>query len=162
MTRSFDGKAGLSLFQIGSSSTFAEYIAAQRLGERGPACTLIGAAFSSWLQLNMPALNTSMVSYANYVPALRSGACGAFVVDYPIGDILAAETCDINLMGGAALDYGPHDYALGVAAGRGSVRDALSFWIAYLRSCSTLDTTSRCYGKFNLASLTTNWTTRTA
>lgn len=160
MTTPFDGHAGLALFQVEQTSTFAEYIALQARGLRGAACTLRGAAFSDWLTDNQPNLSTRLVSYDEYVPSVVSGACDAFVVDYPVGDILAAKTCSVNLVGGTPLEYGLHDYAWGVATGREDLREGLSYWISYLRSCSTLDRTSACFSRFNLFSLTTRWTTQ--
>lgn len=161
MTTPFNSYAGLALFQIDASDSFEEYIALQRAGKRGLACTLIGAAFSDWLVHNLPELNITLVTYDNYVPSVRLGLCDAFVVDYPVGDILAAETCDVNLVGGPPLEYGPHDYALGVRGDREDVRDALSFWISYLRSCSPRDENSRCHNRFSMFSLHARWTTST-
>eukprot|EP00966_Prymnesium_polylepis_P327352 7383229-Prymnesium_polylepis.1 len=158
MSTPFDGKSGLAVFQVGRAESIPEYIEMQKLGRRGLACTLVSAAYTTWLGLNLPELQQYESLNVDWVSHVRAGICDAFIVDRPIGDIIVSDVCDLNLVGGEPLAYGYHDYALGMRADLPEVAAALSYWISYLRTCSPVDPDSRCYGQFNMYSLITNWT----
>ena len=100
MTTPYDCKSGLAAFHPGAPTTIPEYVELQRSGEKGAACTALGSAYSEWLTFNLPALQQRLSVQAEWVDLVKSGECGAFIVDKPIGDIISSSVCDLELTSG--------------------------------------------------------------
>uniref|UniRef100_A0A7S1UDF6 Ionotropic glutamate receptor C-terminal domain-containing protein n=1 Tax=Phaeomonas parva TaxID=124430 RepID=A0A7S1UDF6_9STRA len=147
------------------AESISDVVRLQAEGVMGPACVKAGTAYEAWLNTNVADLDTLGVdgSYEELASALRAGDCDTIIDADVFADYMTHSPtfCSDNLVVGSdPLDYGLSDMGIGIRVDMPEVRDAISYWIETLHSCSADARGSACYNGLNSAGLYRKWILR--
>ena len=127
------------------------------------ACVKRGAAYAVLMEGLYPDIRQVYFDPADLddvVKKLRKGDCHAYVDVRASLEIVAglSRFCEHGLaMPGEPIASGPQDMAVGVREDLVDVRDALSFWVNVVRTCSPVMPDPACYGQWNVEDMWRHW-----
>jgi len=135
---------------------FEDFIAKQKEGLQGPACSFESTALSKYLRVAFPGIKLIDVQNNNVAlyQALRDGICDVIINTYVYAEDFISERydlgeCIVNGMPigiiGKSLPYGLSQFGVGI--GRHILRnvtDTISFWMNILMTCAPGDVDGEC------------------
>ena len=135
----------------------------QARGVMGNVCSQDGAAYTIWLEENMPGLQmTKGTTTEDMLAELEQGKCEALIVILPAARAITSDSKYSHLrlsVVGEPLQYGNTDFAVGVRKDLPGVQIALSYWIQELRACTEFvrPPKGKCHLSKNIYTIYEDW-----